>query len=234
MLAHSDNLLPRLAFVQLRRTRVRDLRGFRRGHQAPTEFSDHAAAFVARIAADDLSAELDERFTDFRRLLKCRRTELQTNDPEAGTAAINAPGFEFRITASLAQDDPSEVLWRRQLSGFTERNRVCSPELAQLFPNTFDTLEFLPLQPPDPVAVIDRIEEQSPPDVVLNYDRHATWCSLTLPRQKVEFHITAELVSLRLQQPATPETLLSLFIQLQNLSSPRQQPPQRPTLEVGS
>ena len=228
------NLLSRLAFVQERRLRVRDLRGFRRGHQAPAEYSDHTAAFVAKIAAVDLSTELDERFADFRRLLRCRRTDLQASDPEAGTAAITAPGFEYRITAALATDDPAEVIWRRQLSGFSERERICSPELAQVFPNVFDTLEFQPLQQLDPAAVIDRIEDQRPADIVLDYDRHATWCTLTLPRQHVEFRITSELVCMRLRQPATPEVLLNLFQQLHELSLPRPRGPELPSLGAGS
>ena len=228
------NLLSRLSFVQERRLRVRDLGGFRRGHQAPVEYSDHTAAFVAKIAAVDLSAELDERFADFRRVLKCRRTELQASDPECGTAVITAPGFEYRVTASLAADEPSEVIWRRQLSGFSDRERICAPELAQVFPNVFDTVEFQPLQPPDPAAVIDRIEDQRPAELVLDYDRHATWCTLTLPRQHVELRITLELVCMRLRQPATPEVLLNLFQHLHELSLPRPRGPELPSLEAGS
>jgi hypothetical protein len=193
---------------------VKDLKGFRRGHAAPTEYSDHTAAFVARIAADDLSAELDERFADFRRLLRCRRTDLQVTGPEAGTAAIAAPGFEYRITAVLAADQPAEVIWRRQLSGFTDAARIAAPELAQVFPAVFDTLEFLPLQPADPAAVIDRLEDQPQPQITLDYDRHATWCTLAFRRPPVVLRICSDSVSLKLQQPSAPQVLYNLFLQL--------------------
>jgi len=215
MLPTPADILPRVTFVHEHRLRVKDLKGFRRGHAAPTEYSEHTAAFVARIAADDLSAELDERFADFRRLLKCRRTDLQVNGPEAGTATIAAPGFEFRISALLSPDQPSEVTWRRQLAGFTDTARIAAPELALVFPAVFDTLEFLPLQPADPAAVIDRIEDQQPSVIQLDYDRHATWCTLTFRRPAVVLRITADSVSLKLQQPATPEVLFNLFLKLQ-------------------
>ncbi|MFM7058673.1 MAG: hypothetical protein ACKO2P_17300 [Planctomycetota bacterium] len=214
MLPIPADILPRLTFVHEHRLRVRDLKGFRRGHAAPTEYSDHTAAFVARIAADDLSAELDERFADFRRLLRCRRTDLQVTGPEAGTAAIAAPGFEYRITAMLAEDQPTDVIWRRQLSGFTDVARIAAPELSQVFPAVFDTLEFLPLQPADPAAVIDRLEDQPQSQITLDYDRHATWCTLSFRRPAVTLRICADSVSLKLQQPAAPEVLYQLFLKL--------------------
>lgn len=215
MLPSTADILPRLTFVHEHRLRVKDLKGFRRGHATPTEYSDHAAAFVARIAADDLSAELDERFADFRRLLRCRRTDLLVSGPEAGTAAIAAPGFEYRIAALLATDEPSEVIWRRQLTGFTEPDRIAAPEISQVFPAVFDTLEFLPLLPADPAAVIDRVEDQQQSQIKLDYDRHATWCTLTFQRPIVVLRITADSVSLKLQQPSTPEVLFNLFLKLQ-------------------
>lgn len=214
MLPTPADILSRITFVHQHRLRVKDLKGFRRGHAAPTEYSDHTAAFVARIAADDLSAELDERFADFRRLLRCRRTDLHVAGPDAGTATIAAPGFEFRITALLAADQPAEVIWRRQLSGFTDPARLAAPELAQVFPAVFDTLEFLPLQPPDPAAVIDRLEEQKQSRIALDYDRTATWCTLTFRQPPVVLRICSDTVSLRLQQPATPEMLYNLFLML--------------------
>lgn len=243
------DILSRLTFVHEHRLRVKELRGFRRGHQPPAEYTDHTAAFVARIAADDLSAELDERFADFRRLLGCRRTDLLVSGPEAGTALIAAPGFEYRITAQLAPDQPSEVIWRRQLSGFTAASQIAAPRLAQTFPSVFDTLEFLPLQPIDPAAIIDRLEDQPQSQIALDYDRHATWCTLTFQRPIVVLRITSDSVSLKTQQPAPPETLFNLFLNLQQhvtsaadhhspdartaVSAAPQQPPHSPNLPAG-
>ena len=43
-----------VTLVRTRRSRVRDLRGFRKSHQIPEEYNEHTAAFIARIAADDI------------------------------------------------------------------------------------------------------------------------------------------------------------------------------------
>ena len=66
-------LLSTIILVRQQSGRIRDLKGFRKGHQVPTEVSDHTQAFISRIAELDLREDLDERFDEFRRLLKFRR-----------------------------------------------------------------------------------------------------------------------------------------------------------------
>ncbi|MFN9970958.1 MAG: hypothetical protein ACK58T_13815, partial [Phycisphaerae bacterium] len=61
--AFDQILTTRLSLVKTDGMRVRDLKGFRKAHQVPTEFNEHTQAFVARIAADDINAELETRFS---------------------------------------------------------------------------------------------------------------------------------------------------------------------------
>jgi hypothetical protein len=67
--------LANVTLVKEQRSRVRDLQGFRKGHQIPTESTEHTNSFVGRIAAEDLAADLETRFADFRKLLKFKRIE---------------------------------------------------------------------------------------------------------------------------------------------------------------
>jgi len=200
--------------VRTRRTRVRDLKGFRKSHQLPAEYNDHTAAFIARIAADDLSDDLEQRFGDFRKQLNCRRTELIVSDPESGVATITTPWFEYRIAASLAEDDPSEVQWRWQLSDFRDPAKLSTPGIAQAFHGFFDTVEFLPSQWVDPTELIDQIEERKPDGVVLDYDRKATWCTLQIKGLGATMTVSDGLLSLHVPQPSSPGKLVESFLQL--------------------
>ncbi|MEN9555773.1 MAG: hypothetical protein RLZZ232_2059, partial [Planctomycetota bacterium] len=209
-----DTLLSGLTLVRTRRARVRELKGFRKSHQLPTEYNDHTAAFVARIAADDLSEDLEQRFADFRRQLQCRRTELIVSDPESGVAAINTPWFEYRVSATLASDDTTEVEWRWQLSDFRDPPKLSTPEVTQAFHGFFDTVELLPTQPVDPAELIDQIEERQVAGVVLDYDRKATWCTLQIKGISATLTVSGDLLSLHLHQPASPGKLIESFLQM--------------------
>ncbi len=74
-------LIASITLVRQQAGRIRDLKGFRKGHQVPSDVSEHTQSFVGRIAEEDLRLDLDERFEEFRRLLKFRRVEISVTDP---------------------------------------------------------------------------------------------------------------------------------------------------------
>lgn len=207
-----NTALPAVLLVRTRRSRVRDLKGYRKSHQLPTEYNDHTAAFIARIAADDLAEHLEHRFSDFRRQLKCRRTDLIVTEPEAGLAAITTPWFEYQIRATLAPDNPAEVVWRWQLADLHSAERIDSPEIASLFQGFFDTVELTPAMSIDVAELIDRMEDLRPAGVLLDYDRQATWCSLQLTAASAALTVTSDLLSFTIASPPAPATLLQAFL----------------------
>ncbi|HAP07723.1 MAG TPA: hypothetical protein DCR20_07835 [Planctomycetaceae bacterium] len=202
-----------VTLVRTRRSRVRDLRGFRKSHQIPEEYNEHTAAFIARIAADDIAEHLEQRFADFRRQLKCRRTDLVVTEPDTGSAAITTPWFEYQIRATLAEDDPTEVAWRWQLAELKAAQQLDSPEIAGLFQGFFDTVEFCPPGSIDIAELIDRLEDVQPAGVVLDYDRQATWCSLQLTKASAVLTVTPDLLSFTIASPPAPAALLNAFLQ---------------------
>jgi len=207
--------LPPLTLVRTRRTRVRDLKGFKRSHQVPTEHNDHTAAFVARIAAEDISGDLDERFAEFRRHMGFRRVDLNVSDPDSGVGTIQTPWFEYRIIATLSSDDVTEVEWRWQLSEFSEPDRLNDQGVAQAFSGFFDTVEFHPSEPLDIADIIDQIEATSQTGITLDYDRHATWCSIIIKGLGATLTMVSDRLSLLVHQPPAPGQLVEAFLKAQ-------------------
>lgn len=208
--------LAHVALVREQRSRVRDLTGFRRTHQVPTEVNEHTQSFVARIAVPDLAADLDTRFADFRRLLNFKRVDLQVSEPDGGAGLITTPWFDYQVAVALAPDDPAEVIWRRQVSAFRAPQELFASAFSAVFGNLFDTVELEPPCSIDIAEFIDRIEAQAPPSISLDYDRHATWCHVSLPGVLGQLRLTADRVSLVVAQPPPPARLLEAFLKMRS------------------
>ena len=208
--------LANVTLVRETRTRVRDLKGFRRSHQVPTEVNEHTNSFVGRIAAEDISEDLESRFSDFRRLLKLKRVDLQVSEPDAGVGMIAAPWFDYLIRATVAPNDASEVLWRRQVAEFRRPLELFASGFSSVFGNLFDTVELEPAAPIDLAGFIDQIEERAVQTIGIDYDRNTTWCHINLSGVMGQVRLTSDRVSLVLSQPQTPVRLLEAFLQVRS------------------
>ena len=207
-----------LALVGEQRSRVRDLAGFRKLHRVPDEKSERSQAFVWRIAADDIGQDLDRRFADFRGELGLKRIQMKVSEPEGGRGTITTPSFQYQISVDLNCDDPSELVWRRCVSGFTAPEPVLSDSFSATFGTTFDTLEFIPAELIEVDAVIDCIEGQPHSPLESDYDRTATWCRLSVPEQMSStLLIETGLVSLKSLTPCPPKVLLRSFVTYREL-----------------
>jgi len=204
--------LDNVTLVREQRSRVRDLKGYRKTHRVPTEVTDHANSFVARIATEDLSDDLEARFAAFRKLLKFKRLDLQVQEPEGGTGMIVTPWFDYQISASLAPDEASEVLWRRQINAFRRPQELFSPALSLVFGHLFDTVELIPPSAIDLAELIDRIEERNIATISLEYDRNTTWCQISLQGICGEMRLTPDRVSLIVAEPQPPSRLVEAFL----------------------
>ena len=154
-------LIASITLARQQAGRIRDLKGFRKGHQIPADVSEHSQSFVGRIAEEDLRQDLDERFEEFRRQLKFKRVDISVTDPTCGVGQISTPWFGYQVSVIHDAADATAVIWRRQLSEFRQIDKLDSPELAAVFGTTFDTVELSPPAAIDIAALIDHIEDEA-------------------------------------------------------------------------
>jgi len=204
-------LMLNLVLAHQHGTRVRDLSGFRRSHRIPEEDSDRARDFVAKIAADEINRDLDERFSDFRRVLGLKRTQMQVSDADAGAGFIRTPEFTYQVSIALDPDEASQALWRRQVAEFLDPQPLLSDEFHRVFGTLFDTVEFEPPEPVDLEDFIDHIEDRPSDDLSVDYDRSATWCRVSALSHHAEMTVYQDRVSVRSLQPGSPSVLLQSF-----------------------
>ncbi len=204
-----------VALVGQRIDRVRDLAGFKISHRVPVEVNDFSEAFVARIAADQLDADLNEIYDKLRTQFRFRRAELNVEKLVEGRGSIATPYFEYSVVVSLNPTDPSQVIWHRQVAEIRESNQILAEPFAAVFGSLFNTVELALPQAVDLEAFIDRVEEFESEQLTLSYDRDATWCRLSLAGIAGEMEVTAQTLSLVQRNPKSPGLLLRSFLDFQ-------------------
>ena len=212
----SPAVLPHLSIVREQSTRIRDLSGFRKGHQIPAEHNDRTASFVCRLAGTDINDELETRFAEIRSAFRLKRTELTVSDSDNGLGMIQTPWFDFQVIATQCVNDPAMVIWRRVLCAFRHPEKLAAAETTAVFGNSFDRVEFLPVHPIDITSVIDHIEDLDQEPISLEYDRHCTFCVIHIRGQQALMRVTPGCVSFISTTPTSPGRLLTAFGQLQS------------------
>ena len=210
------SLIASITLVRQQAGRIRDLNGFRKGHQIPADVSEHTQSFVGRIAEEDLRQDLDERFEEFRRQLKFRRVEISVTDPLSGMGQISTPWFDYQVSVIHDPNDATAVIWRRQLSEFRQIEKLDSPELATVFGTTFDTVELSPPAAIDIAALIDHIEDEADERISLEYDRQVTWCAVTILGIAGQMKFTSDRIALVIHQAQPPGKLLDSFFKVRS------------------
>lgn len=209
----TGNRIHGIALVSEQRQPVKSLRGFLKAHKVPSEVSERTKTFVERIAAQDISDDLDQRFEEFREHFRFKRIDLRVADPANGSGGIITPWFEYRMTVTHAPDDAHEAVLRRQVSDFQDPESLLSAQFAAVFGRLFDTVEFEPAEPIQVDEVIDRFEASEESEIEIDYDRATTWCELTAERLPGRFIIRSDRVALITRQPQLPAQLLEAWLQ---------------------
>ena len=161
--------------------RVKDLTDWRKTFAIPTTATASSKKFVGRVAGVDVQADLDAVLARCRDELGYRRKDVTTSAESDGTGALHTPDFEYMVTVGLDPDDPSQVVWLRDVTGFTDPGFVRGPGFAAVFGSRLDRLVFEFARPVDVPGLVDRLEDE-PPDglrVVVGADDDECEISLT-------------------------------------------------------
>lgn len=204
-----------VALVGHRIDRVRNLTGFKTSHRVPDEVNDFTNAFVARITADQVDADLGNRYDALRNHFRFKRAQLQVAGPAEGRASIATPYFDYSVTVSLNAANPTQVIWRRQLSEIREPRQILTDASEQVFGSMFNTVELAPMQTIDLATFIDRLEDLDSQRITLAYDKEAGWCRISLVEIVGEIELTAQTLSLRQRNPKSPGHLMQSFLDFQ-------------------
>jgi hypothetical protein len=172
-------MLKRMAYRVETAGRVRDLRGFGKGHSIPDRATATARKFIARIAAEDIKADIDETYQALRESFGFKRRQLESSIGD-GSGVIRTPNFEYSIHLLLEPNNPGAVVWRREVGQFRDPATIRSPQFLSAFGTMFNTLVFEFGGPVRIEELVDRIEEGAPGRVQVHCASDASMCEITV------------------------------------------------------
>ena len=160
--------------------RVKDLTDWRKSFAVPPAATASAKKFVARVAGPDVQADLDAVLARCRDELGYRRKDVTASAESDGTGALHTPDFEYMVTVELDADDPSQVVWVRDVTGFTDPGFVRGPGFAAVFGPRFDRLVFEFTRPVDVPGLVDRLEDDPPDGLRVGVGADDDECEISL------------------------------------------------------
>jgi hypothetical protein len=154
--------------------KVKSLSGFRRFHHVPEHVTPWARQFVAEVAAEEIKADVDAVYSAIRENLGYKRRDVEAG-VATGCGYVRTPDFDYQVSVALDEEDPSTVVWRREVIHIRTPEVVLGEGFQSVFGGSFDTLLFQFAGPFDVQAWVDRVEDEAPEGVKL---RCASDCSL--------------------------------------------------------
>lgn len=221
--ASAKKPVPQLNLKQLRRIvfrgetrgKVKDLSGFQKSFKLPESATPSAQKWIYRLAADNLKSEVEETYNALREQLGFKRKDLESTIGAEGIGFVRTPSFDYSVSVSLDPDDPSSVIWRREVSQVSDADMLRSDGFRMVFGGRLETLQFDFEKPIDVEELVDRIEDDPPPGVKVRVASDGSACDVTVQGFAGRVHV--ERSSLRVEGPPglAPESLVEQFFAFQ-------------------
>jgi hypothetical protein len=191
--------------------KVKDLAGYRKSHSPPDRANDWARKYVNRIAAADIKADLDRVFDMVRDEFGYKRKDLDVSAERDGMGFIRTPEFEYTISLEVNPDEPTEVIWRREIGRMAGPEFVRSRPFQAVFGSMFDRLVFEFDVPVNVAEFVDRIEEAPPEGVKVGVASDANAAAITLAGFGGKVMVQPDAVTI-FGRPGAPANLLEQFL----------------------
>ncbi|QYY36756.1 hypothetical protein [Ruficoccus sp. ZRK36] len=149
--------------------RVRDLSGFRKGvHRIPDSVNERTREFVARIAAEDITAEADALRDQLKKNFHYKRKELNYAC-EGAHALISTKDFDLTITYAHDEDDRQAYSIEYQITNIHNPEALRDTGLQAILFRHFDEVRITLEASYRIEDLIDTVEEEDPANVELEY-----------------------------------------------------------------
>ena len=190
---------------------VKNLAGYRKSHSLPDRANEWARKYVNRVAAADIKADLDSVFDKVRDEFAYKRKDLDVSAERDGLGFIRTPDFEYTVSVEVNPDDPTEVIWRREIARLAGPEFVRSRGFQTVFGTLFDRLVFEFFLPVNVAELVDRIEEAAPEGVKVGVASDANAAEITLAGFGGKVTVKSDSVIIH-GRAGNPATLLEQFL----------------------
>ncbi len=203
--------MKRVVFRSESRGEIKNLTGYRKGQPIPDRANEWARKYVNRIATADIKADLDNTFDMVRETFGYKRKDLDVSAERDGLGFIRTPDFEYTVALSVNEDDPSEVIWQREVSRLSGPDFVRGEGFRNVFGTMFDKLVFEFAVPVDVADFVDRIEDAPPEGVKVSVASDSGAAVIALTGFAGRVNVTRDAVTIE-GQAGNPSSLMEQFL----------------------
>jgi hypothetical protein len=210
--------------------KVRSLAGFRKFHRLPERVNASSRKFVSDLAHDDVKQDVDEIYAALREALAYKRRDVE-GSADRSSGFVRTPDFEYAVSVDLADDDPTTIVWRREVASIRSPDVILSKPFQQVFGGIFDTLVFEFTRPFDLEAWVDCIEEQLPEGVKLRTSSDCSSCDVHVRGFAGVIRLFRDRVEIQGTKTPGSKGLVEAFLHFQDLFSGRRDLQALPLIE---
>ena len=193
----------------------KQLNGYQKHHRVPQAFSENDLRFLATLTQSDLDADLQDKFSRLRSAFEFKRKEISVSGPDDGAGVIITPYFNYEILVAQADDDPTQVAWRRSISAIRQPEQIFGDSFRQTFGNQFSILEVSTVRPLDLESIVDHVEDAGLDSVSVNYDKDVSWCKIHVVQSLASVLLRPNSIRVSSRQEISPRQLVESFLDIQ-------------------
>lgn len=195
---------------------VKNLSGYLKRHHVPDSVNSATESFVAEISQKDISEDLDSVHGALRQEFGFKRKDLRVEYSE-GSGSIITPYFDYDVSIFLNSDNPSEVIWQRQILNIRKPEQILTDQFDQVFSDMFDTLEFTSGRIIKVEDVIDSVEDLEGDTLSIDYDKEHNWCTIAVEGLDAQIHVTSNTIAIICTTRESPRLLIESFFNVQKI-----------------
>jgi hypothetical protein len=200
--------------------KVKSLAGYRKFHRVPDRVNPGSRKFVADLAAEDVKSDVDSTYASVREQIGYKRRDVE-GSADRGTGFVRTPDFEYSVSVDLSDDDPTTVVWRREVAGIRNPEVVLGKPFQYVFGEVFDTLVFEFTRPFDLEGWVDHIEDEMPPGVKLRTASDCSRCDVSVTGFAGVIRLYRDRVEIQGRKTPGSKGLVEAFLHFQDLFAGR-------------
>jgi len=195
---------------------IKQLSGFQKHFRIPQTVSHSDQQFLGKLATPELDEDLQTTFASLRSAFGFKRKQISVSGPDEGGGMIQTPHFNYEITVSYLEDDPSKIIWRKIISDIRDPEQLYSPEFVKVFGTQFSILEMVLNDDLDIESIVDLVEDAESDTVSVDYDMEVTWCEIQVAGSIASVKIGPETIRVVSRQEVSPNELRDAYQDVKN------------------
>ncbi|WP_409415729.1 caspase domain-containing protein [Flavobacterium sp. PS2] len=209
----SDITFTNISLLSEESDSVKSLPGFQKSyHKVPTYVGATPNGFIQELANKIIEDEISYLSESLKKELGYKRVEIRPST-DKGSGSIETPDFDYTITITQSESNPSEYVVIRSLENFKNSDIVKNSGFNKVFSRHFNKLTFdlsKSIKIENLIDKVEALEENSP--ITVDYNpSNLNSCKIFIEGLDYEIFVESNSISITTTYETSPEKLINAF-----------------------